>query len=109
MAISIDPDPDPGECEVSIIPGPGACCPDQHFVDGVCTGCGCILSTCRKRIYRACIMEDGQPGCLGRLDCEGYETLESLKCVTSGLSKREYRKAMWEQKLEYKMMGLELK
>jgi hypothetical protein len=23
-----------------IRPGPGACCPDAHYVDGKCTGCG---------------------------------------------------------------------
>jgi hypothetical protein len=23
-----------------IRPGPGACCPDAHYIDGKCTGCG---------------------------------------------------------------------
>lgn len=57
-------------------PGPGTCCPGMNFVDGICTSCGCVLvAVCQRALDRACIIGPGQPGCFGRLDCEGYAGL----------------------------------
>jgi len=32
--------PDPDDCEISIHPAPGTCCPEQHVIDGQCKSCG---------------------------------------------------------------------
>jgi len=66
--------PDPDDYEISIHPGPGTCCPESNYVNDVCQGCGHVRAiVCQKLKDRACIMDPGRPGCLGRLDCEGYE------------------------------------